>query len=360
MKFLHAADLHLRVADADEQLAALKNIVGLAAEHQADFLLFAGDLFDSDHDADQLRFKVREALKGYQGPTVLVPGNHDAGSYRSTADYGENVLLAQEDLQVFQHLGELPLVCLPYRDGRSFGDCREGLARVEGPFVVCCHGTLYLSQWIAGWLREEKEEVEVGDYFPVYPEDLGGLPIRYLAMGHFHKRFYQAVEPVPCCYPGSAFPVTARELGPRSVALVELEGDKPARVTPIALENVPWYQEVSLKSLPWREEEMFSELEHALSDLNPRARPVVSVRGYAQDERGLRERLEKRLEGLSGPDPQVKLSDYGRLMENSFYHRFVKELGQEAPEGDQEEQAVTEKALEIITLGFSRLQQRNR
>ena len=357
MKFLHAADLHLRGADATEQLEALRAIVRVAAEQKVDFLLFAGDLFDSDHDADRLRSQVREIFNQTYCPTVLVPGNHDARSYAPTADYGEKALPAQQRLQIFENLGELTLVCLPYREGAAFANYRDELARLKGPVVVCCHGTLFLDQWL-GWLREEKEDV--GDYFPVYPEDLKGLPIRYLAMGHFHKRFYQTVEPVPCCYPGSAFPVTARELGPRSVALVQLEGDQPAQVRAIPLEKVPWYQEISLKSLPWREEEMLAELEQSLAGLDPQARPVVSVRGYARDERGLRERLGKRLEKLGAPRPRVELSDYSRLLENSFYRMFVEELGQEAPEGDQEERAVSEKALEIITHGFSRLQKGSR
>jgi len=100
MKFIHAADLHLRAADASEQLQALKIIVHLAAEHDADFLLFAGDLFDSDHDADRLRPQVRQVLEVWGRPVVLVPGNHDARSYGSTADYGDKALLAQGDMQV--------------------------------------------------------------------------------------------------------------------------------------------------------------------------------------------------------------------------------------------------------------------
>jgi len=357
MKFLHAADLHLRVADATEQLEALRAIVHLAKEHDADFLLFAGDLFDSDHDANRLRPQVREVLEEWDRPTVLIPGNHDARSYGPTADYGEKALLAQEDLQVFENLGEFPLICLPYRKERGFADYRQDLARLKGPLVVCCHGTLYLDQWL-GWLREEKENV--GEYFPVYPEDLNGLPIGYLAMGHFHRRFYHTSEPIPCCYPGSAFPVTARELGPRSVALIQLDGEGAAQVTPLPLQEVPWYQEVSLKSFPWSEEEMFGELEQFLTSLEPQARPVVAVTGYAQDERELRERLEKRLEGLGGPKPKVELFDYSRLMENDFYRMFVEELRGETPDADPEARAVSEKALEIITHGFSRLQKRSR
>jgi DNA repair exonuclease SbcCD nuclease subunit len=356
MKFIHAGDLHLRAADAAEQLKTLGAIVQAAVEHKADFLLIAGDLFDADHDADRLRPQARQILEEWGRPTVLLPGNHDARSYGPTADYGEKTLVPQEDLEVFDQLGELPLICLPYRDGRSFADCREQLAKFQEPIVVTCHGTLYLDQWL-GWLRDEKEDV--GDYFPIFPEDLRDLPIRYLAMGHFHRRFYHTTSPVLACYPGSAYPLTARELGPRSVALVQLEGEKSAQVNAVQLEDVPWYQEISLSALPWREEEMFEELEKALANLEPPARPIVTVRGYAQNERGLRERLEKRLQDLGGPKPRVDLYDYSRLKENNFYRRFAEQLRQERS-SDPETEAVSDKALEIITLGFALLEKGRR
>ncbi len=357
MKFIHAADLHLRMSEAAQQLEALRAIIWLADQQEAEFILVAGDLFDSDHDADRLRTQVREVLGTWTHPVVLLAGNHDARSYGPTADYGENTLLAQGDLEVYDHLGVLPLVCLPYRSERGFADCRQDLAQLGGPMVVCCHGTLYLDQWLA-WLREEKEDV--GDYFPVYREDLKGLPIRYLAMGHFHSRFSHTDTPVTCCYPGSAYPVSTRELGHRSVALVQLDVEGPVKVTPIPLHGVPWYQEIALKSLPWREEEMLAQLEQSLEDLPTNARPAVSVRGYASDARGLRERLEKRLEELGGPKPRVELSDYSRLLENAFYRMFVEEIEKQSREADPEQRAISEKALEIVTHGFSRLQKRSR
>ena len=58
MKFIHASDLHVRAAEAEDQLNTLRAIVTLARERQADFILMAGDLFDSDHDANLLRPQV--------------------------------------------------------------------------------------------------------------------------------------------------------------------------------------------------------------------------------------------------------------------------------------------------------------
>jgi DNA repair exonuclease SbcCD nuclease subunit len=353
MKFIHASDLHLRSATAVAQLETLQYIVALAGEHDADFVLFAGDLFDSDHDANLLRPRVRPILEEGPCPVVLLPGNHDARSYGPTSDYGEKALLVQKDVHIFDHLGDLPLACLPYRPDRLFADCREALARLKNPLVVACHGTLFLNQWL-GWLREEKEEV--GDYFPIYPEDLQDLPIRYLAMGHFHRRFYHTTSPVLCCYPGSAFPVTSRELGPRSVALVQLDGEISAQIDAIPLKKTPWYQRIDLHCLPWQEEKMFSQLEEALSGLDAQALPMISVSGYARDEKGVRERLEERLQDLGGPKPKVALFDYGQLLGNAFFRLFAEELQKEPSDEDPGSTAVLEKALEIVTRGFSRLQ----
>jgi len=357
MKFIHTSDLHLRAAEADDQLKTLRAIVNLARERDAEFILIAGDLFDSDHDANLLRPRVRRILEEWARPAVLLPGNHDARSYGPTADYGPHAVTAQEDVSRFDDLGELPLVCLPYRPEKGLADHRPVLTRLDRPAVVACHGTVYLRQWL-GWLRQEKEDV--GDYFPIYPEDLDDLPIRYLAMGHFHRRFYHTATPVLCCYPGSAYPVTIRETGIRSVALVQLEGEHSSQVEAVPLKGSTWYRSLELRCLPRQEEEMFARLEEALSDLEPGARPVVHLTGYAQDEKGIRERLEKRLQPLGGPRPRIELFDYGDLLENTFYRLFVEDLQEESGEPSPEPDAVTEKALEIITLGFSRLQKGRR
>jgi len=353
MKFIHASDLHLRAAEADDQLNTLRAIVALARERDAEFILMAGDLFDSDHDANLLRPQVRRVLEEWSRPTVLLPGNHDARSYGPTADYGPQAILAQEDVSRFDDLGELPLICLPYQPERGLSDHRAALDRLDRPAVVACHGTVYLRQWL-GWLRQEREDV--GDYFPIYPEDLKDLPIRYLAMGHFHRRFYHTTAPVLCCYPGSAYPMTIRETGVRSVALVQLEGESSGQVEAVPLKGSTWYRSIELRCLPRQEERILDRLEKALSELSPGARPVVSVTGYARDEKALREQLEKRLRPFGGPRPRIELFDYSGLLENAFYGLFVENLQEESDDRSAEPDAVTEKALEIITLGFSRLQ----
>ena len=52
----------------------------------------------------------------------------------------------------------------------------------------------------------------------------------------------------------------------------------------------------------------------------------------------------------------MELFDYSRLMENAFYRMFVEEIHRHSPEDDLAAQAINEKALEIVTLGFSQLQ----
>src|SRR6266481_5163199 len=90
IRFLHAADLHLglRITRFDEsacsrigeaRLAAMDQLRSTAVEHQVQFVLIAGDVFD-DHSIS--RATAERAFTLFEGksmpcPVYLIPGNHD-------------------------------------------------------------------------------------------------------------------------------------------------------------------------------------------------------------------------------------------------------------------------------------------
>src|SRR3954471_23355287 len=97
MKLVHAADIHLDspmhgltaydTAPVDElrlaTRAALRGLVDLCLDEQADALLIGGDLYDGDwHDYATGAHFVREAQRLREAgiPVVIVTGNHDAAS----------------------------------------------------------------------------------------------------------------------------------------------------------------------------------------------------------------------------------------------------------------------------------------
>lgn len=365
MKFLHAADLHLGAKQEEEQLAVLRTIMDLGLEHKVDFLLFAGDLFDSDHDADRLRTKVKSILDGYNLKVILLAGNHDAKSYSRMADYGDTALVPRLDVEIYQDLGELPLVCIPYKEGKKFSDYLPEIREIQQPFVLACHGTFYHWDWMNS-LHQEKEEV--GEYFPLYPEEFEQLPISYLALGHLHRGFYKSQHPVRhsglpmvSCYPGSAFPRTIRETGPRKVAYVEVKNSEKVRVSELILKQAPYYVEKVLRCFPWREQEVIQELQNFLEGIEPHSMPVIVITGYTQNEVDLRQKLDKQLKDFKGSKLDMsKTKLYQSLMEIEFYKRYVEEIRKEmekpvgSPPND-EHNLVLEKALEIFTDGFSKL-----
>lgn len=87
MRFLHTADwqlgmkaIHAGVAAQrvrDERLAAAKRVVAAAAEHQAEFIVVAGDTFEDNGVERLLVQKAADILAAFAGPVFLLPGNHD-------------------------------------------------------------------------------------------------------------------------------------------------------------------------------------------------------------------------------------------------------------------------------------------
>ena len=89
--FLHTADWQLgkpyaRVADVakrgrlqNERFECLKRIGDAVREHQASFVLVAGDLFDSPSPVNATVARACEAIGLMNVPVVVIPGNHDHG-----------------------------------------------------------------------------------------------------------------------------------------------------------------------------------------------------------------------------------------------------------------------------------------
>ena len=88
IRIIHAADLHLdspfegldrrRAAQRRrEQRTLIDRIAALAAERQADLLLFSGDLFDTNAAFLETASCLENALRAVRIPVFIAPGNHD-------------------------------------------------------------------------------------------------------------------------------------------------------------------------------------------------------------------------------------------------------------------------------------------
>ena len=232
LKIIHGADFHLdspfaglspeRAAQRrGEQRELLDRLAGLAREKQADLVLLAGDLLDSERVFRETAQALRAALAAIPCPVFIAPGNHDFYSPRSvwtSLDWPENV-------HIFRH-EQLRAVALPdlgcVVHGAAFvGPDRTSqvLSNVVLPpdglvHLLCLHG-----------------DVSGPDsrYGPVTREQIGLCGADYLALGHVHQASgLQRQGKTWWAYPGCPEGRGFDELGEKGVLYVEAE---PGRVT---------------------------------------------------------------------------------------------------------------------------------
>lgn len=262
-KFVHCADLHLDspfegLHALEPEIArvlrratfqAFENIIDLAIREQADFLIVAGDIYDSANRSLYAQIRFREALRraaeaGLQ--CFLAHGNHDP--------------LSGWDAQ-------LSLPGAVYRFGGKEVEC---YAARRGPEVLAhLYGISYP-------VREVKENLiprfpEKGDspfaigvlhsnvggdphhdnYAPCSLGDLQSRRLNYWALGHIHQaRILRETDPC-VVYPGTPQGRSAREPEARGCFLVRV--DQAGGVHPefIATDVVRWYgEEVDIGDLP--------------------------------------------------------------------------------------------------------------
>lgn len=88
-RFLHTADWQIgrqysrfspedAAALADARFSVIERIAELAASESVDAVLVAGDVFDAQTISDRTIRRLFNAMAGYTGPWILIPGNHDA------------------------------------------------------------------------------------------------------------------------------------------------------------------------------------------------------------------------------------------------------------------------------------------
>lgn len=75
-RLLHTSDLHLELLD-DSGCRSLKLVVDLAIKTNADLVVIAGDLFDSNRVSDDVVTFAVQHLRRLSVDAIIAPGNHD-------------------------------------------------------------------------------------------------------------------------------------------------------------------------------------------------------------------------------------------------------------------------------------------
>jgi DNA repair exonuclease SbcCD nuclease subunit len=241
IRILHTADVHLGAslgnfgALAQERQRdferTFERIVNLAIKREADCLVVAGDLFESNSVGGDLVGRVQEGFARLAGrgiAVVLIPGTHDhavsgTSIYRRYAFPGVHVLLepaVSEPLHLAVRGTDVYFYGFAYSSA-SLGNPLPSMARRQpaGVHIGLLHGSLKGSP---EWEMRHKD-------LPFSPADLAALHLDYVALGHYHS--FAVVEHegrAIACYPGSPEGKRFGENGPRHVVLAEVE---PGKVT---------------------------------------------------------------------------------------------------------------------------------
>ncbi len=236
IRFVHAADLHLdatfggvdatndRVAGAlaRSTFEALDRIVKLCIDRRVDFLVIAGDLYNSADRSLRAELAFQKAMRRLAEAGIeafVVHGNHDpADGWSAGLELPDSVrVFSAEDVERREVLRDGKVVCAVY--GRSYAtrQITENLARgfkrkTGDPLAVgVLHANVGQRQ---GW----------DNYAPCTVDDLRASAMNYWALGHIHAPGRVADNP-PSVYPGSCQGLDPTEEGPRGCFLVELGAD---------------------------------------------------------------------------------------------------------------------------------------
>lgn len=148
-KFLHTADWQMGraftrfetedgAALVEARFEAIETLAQLANEHQCDAVLVAGDVFDAQTVSDRTIRRVFNATKGFAGPWVMLPGNHDAALAESVwtraqrlGAVPENVHLALQPGVIDLEPQRLSILCAPLTQRHTYGDLTEPFSGYE-------------------------------------------------------------------------------------------------------------------------------------------------------------------------------------------------------------------------------------
>ena len=230
-KFVHSADIHLdsplrglqryEGAPADEirraSRHALENLVQLAIDQSAAFVLIAGDLYDGDwkdHRTGLYFVSQMVRLREAGIPVVLIAGNHDAANKMTrTLPMPDNVRLLDHKRPETVSFDDLGVAI----HGQSFatGAVMEDLS---AGYPAAMGGVLNI-----GLLHTCATGRE--GHLPYAPCTLEGLQSKhydYWALGHAHRQEVLSSEPY-VIFSGNIQGRHIRESGPKGCLLVHVD-----------------------------------------------------------------------------------------------------------------------------------------
>lgn len=168
------------------RLAAVERLAALATEQRVDAVLVAGDVFDAQTVSDRVLRQLFQALVGFAGPWVLLPGNHDAALSESVwqrarrlALVAPNVHLALAPEPLLLPEAGIAVLPAPLTQRHTHDDLTAWFDRADTPAGLARIGLAH--GCVQGVLPEGIDSPN-----PIAPDRAARARLDYLALGDWH------------------------------------------------------------------------------------------------------------------------------------------------------------------------------
>ncbi len=247
VRFIHTSDWQLgmtRVFLSEEaaprfsqaRIDAIRKLAELAQEHDAAFIVVAGDVFESNQLSKQTVLRTLEALKTVSMPIFLLPGNHDpldASSIFLSADFqqaNEHIIVIRDNQPIpVPGVPGVEVVGAPWRTKRPSTDlCADLVDKLapkdKGLRIVVAHGQVDV-------LSPDTSRPDIIS-LSAMEAAIVDKRVQYLALGDRHS-VTDVGTTGRVWYSGAPVATDFDEIDPNQALLVELTDEGDCNVQPL-------------------------------------------------------------------------------------------------------------------------------
>ncbi|WP_311946718.1 metallophosphoesterase family protein [Halomonas piscis] len=361
LRFLHTADWQIgrqyarfevedAAALAEARFTAVERLAVLATEEQVSAVLVAGDIFDAQGLSNRTLHRTFQAMSGFAGPWVLLPGNHDAALAESIWSRAQRIGAVPDNVHVLTRPEPLRLDAIgaailpaPLTQRQTHEDLTAWFDDAATPDGLVRIGLAHGS--VEGQLPESADSPN-----PIAADRAAKARLDYLALGDWHG--LKQID-ARTWYSGTPEQERFKNNGAGQALLVEI--DRPGavpRVEARATGQYGWYQ--------WRRRlAVASDLDALLEELAALpAMSVIDLTLAGELDLAGKQHLDQALSAVDGRHRSLQVDtaelalsptaeDLADLHADGYVGHVIREL-QEQQTGDDEGADTARRALGIL------------
>lgn len=338
MKVFHTSDLHL-TTDNNERWDTLEILLKKATTLSTDIFVISGDLFENNKYAFEIYDNLRKLFGKYHNYLLIIilPGNHDSKSYEKGIWLGDNVKIITTPLEPVI-TEKLIFWGLPFT---NLGDdlyIPQQINKINNEIdkkyndkinILLYHGEL-LDLFS---MKRDFGEEDSNQYMPAKLSYFENSYFKYILAGHFHTKPHifntknKNNEEMFFIYPGTPVSITAKELGKRSINIIE----PPYSPKIYSDFNSFFYEKLLIVLEP--NKNPTETIDNKISLTNKQATLLVEINGYfngdnfSTTETNIKKYIEKKLidYNIKG-DIIYNFKNIGNLLDSNLYERINKKI----------------------------------